>query len=97
MDASMIHPSQSVQVIIPTIHGSQADPAAHLYIFLEIRDDAQSNKTLYKVQTHASHRVKCSVRWIGEHTVQLVSSDIGLSCWNEEYGKWGETKRSTDG
>ena len=70
------------KVIIPTVSSKKGNNDSYLLVHLEIQD-AHSGNILFKVQTRASDRMRWSVGWIDNNTVELDSSDIGSYCWAE--------------
>jgi hypothetical protein len=86
-----IYSQDRTKVIFPTINYNKADTSTYLCVNIEV-SDAQSGIPLYKVQTHASNRMKWSIHWIGNNIFKLDSSDIGSYCWKEENGKWGDAQ-----
>jgi hypothetical protein len=86
-----VYSGDGSRVIIPTINYDKTDAGTYLCVHIEIRD-AQSGKSIYQVQTHASDRMRWSVSWIDNATIRLDSSDIGTYCWQDQNGAWGEIK-----
>lgn len=85
-----IYSQDGSKVMIPSV-GYDKNLDTYLEVSIEIQD-VRSGKTLYQVNTQASHRMKWFIHWVDENTIQLDSSDIGTYCWKEERGVWAEAK-----
>lgn len=85
-----VYSADESRVIIPTINFNKDDHDTYLLVHIEVQD-VSSGKTLFRVQTSASDRMRWSVAWIDNNTVVLNSSDIGSYCWMENKdGMWAE-------
>lgn len=79
------------RTLVIEVNTSREDPITYLTLNFEIRDKA-SQAVLHRQQTTASSRMAWSFHWLDNATVQLVSSDIGTYCWQEQAGgAWIET------
>jgi hypothetical protein len=78
------------RVILPSINYNQDDSKKYLCVKLVVQD-VDTGTNLFEIQTGASNRMRWSVDWIDENTIQLTSSDIGIYCWAEKSeGVWQE-------
>jgi hypothetical protein len=79
------------KVIIPTVNYYKEIYEKYLLVHFKVQD-THSKEILFEVQTHASDRMRWSIAWVGNNTVLLDSSDIGLYCWKEKNGTWIESE-----
>lgn len=78
------------RVLAVRVNQERDDPTQYLTLFFEVRDKA-SGDLLHRQQTRASSRMAWSMRWLDNRTVQLSSSDVGTTCWQEQDdGAWPE-------
>jgi hypothetical protein len=83
-----VYSHSGVRVILPSINYSKDDMKKYLCVKLVIQD-VDTGAILFDLQTSASDRMRWSVKWIDEKSIQLSSSDIGNYCWAEgSDGTW---------
>jgi hypothetical protein len=87
-----VYSTDGSKVIVPSVNFNKDNYETYLHVNIEIQD-ANTQETLFQVQTRASHRMRWSVKWIDNNTVTLESSDIGSHCWAEYNNEtWNEIK-----
>ncbi len=74
-------------MVVPSINTDKTDMRQYLCIKISIVDTI-SKKVIFEEQTFASSRMNWSIRWLGNQSFILDSSDIGPSCWQEVNGTW---------
>lgn len=78
------------RVLAIGVNQDRDDPTQYLTLVFEVRGKA-SGDLLHRQQTRASSRMAWSMRWLDNRTVQLSSSDVGTTCWQEQDdGAWPE-------
>lgn len=86
----VIDSPQNDRTLTIGVNASRDDPTQYLTLVFEVRDKA-SGDLLHRQQTRASSRMAWSMRWLDNRTVQLSSSDVGTTCWQEQDdGAWPE-------
>lgn len=86
----VIDSPQNDRTLTIGVNISRDDPTQYLTLVFEVRDKA-SGDLLHRQQTRASSRMAWSMRWLDNNTIQLESSDVGTTCWQEQDdGAWPE-------
>lgn len=89
---TLIDSPQQDRTLVITTNTSRDDPTFYLTLIFEVRDKT-TQTILHRQQTHASSRLAWSMAWLDNSIVQLQSSDIGTTCWQEQHdGTWLEAK-----